>query len=251
MSETRLTSFGPVVLVAAAPAEGRAVLGAFCGDERLAERPWERHQIGPGVSLVMSGIGKVNAAGAVLRAVDPTRDTLVLSVGIAGALPAIDGAARASIGDVVCATASVYADEGLQDSRDSVGIGGFLDCAAMGFPLAGPGSAGGRFEVDEAVRAVLGPAADVLGPVATVSTCSGTDDLARRVAARTGAVAEAMEGAAIAHALTRLAMHGGGAVRFGELRVISNTTGDRPGQTWELARALARFREVLGRLARA
>ena len=238
-----LTSLGPVMLVAAAPAEARAVLGALGGDAVLADRPWERHDMGHRMSLVVCGIGKVNAAGAVLSTLAPA-DALVLSVGVAGSLPG-----GPAVGSVVAGTAAVYADEGLWDAREHVGVGGFVECAAMGFPLAGPGSAGGRFQVERDVLALFEGVAGVLGPVATVSTCSGTDDLARRVAARTGAVAEGMEGAAIAHALARRAMHGGAWVRFGELRVISNTTGDRERQVWDLKGALARLRDVLGRLA--
>ena len=75
------------------------------------------------------------------------------------------------------------------------------------------------------------------GPIATVATCSGTDAAAESVARRTGAVAEAMEGAAVVHAARRLG------VPAIELRVISNTTGDREDQEWDLAGALV----VLGR----
>jgi futalosine hydrolase len=247
---SRLTGLGPVMLVAAAPAEGRAVLAALGGDLGLAERPWTRHGVRAGVSVVISGVGKVNGAGAVLRALDE-RDALVLSVGVAGALPAAPATGGLGLGDVVVATSAVYADEGMWDSRDEVGVGGYVDCAAMGFPLAGAASAGGRFEVDGQVLEVL-EGAGAHGAVATVSTCSANDDLARRVAARTGAVAEAMEGAAVAHVLERVRMGartGVSTARFGELRVISNTTGNRERQAWDLKAALARLTEVLGRLA--
>ena len=72
-----------------------------------------------------------------------------------------------------------------------------------------------------------------IGPIATVATCSGTDAAAAEVARRTGAVAEAMEGAAVVHAARRLR------TRAIELRVISNTTGDRPAQRWDLTGALS------------
>jgi len=71
-----------------------------------------------------------------------------------------------------------------------------------------------------------------IGPIATVATCSGTDAAAAEVARRTGALAEAMEGAAVVHAARRL--H----VPAIELRSISNTTGDRARQQWDLALAL-------------
>jgi futalosine hydrolase len=51
-----------------------------------------------------------------------------------------------------------------------------------------------------------------------------------------------MEGAAVALAAVRLGL------AFGELRVISNTTGDRARQQWDLKGALARLTDVIGRL---
>ena len=74
-----------------------------------------------------------------------------------------------------------------------------------------------------------------------MATCSGTDAAARSVAERTRAVAEAMEGAAVVHAARRLR------VPAIELRAISNTTGERDGQQWDLPAAL----DALGRAASA
>jgi futalosine hydrolase len=51
-----------------------------------------------------------------------------------------------------------------------------------------------------------------------------------------------MEGAAIAHIATRLG------IPCGELRVVSNTCGDRQRQRWDLAGALAKLEAVIGRL---
>ena len=91
----------------------------------------------------------------------------------------------------------------------------------------------------------LKPLCDATGPVATVSTCSGTDSLAAAVQTRTGAVVEAMEGAAVALVARRLD------IPCGELRVVSNTTGDRPNQQWDIRGALDRLGAVIGRLAAA
>ena len=71
------------------------------------------------------------------------------------------------------------------------------------------------------------------GPIATVATCSGTGTAAEEVVARTGAIAEAMEGAAVVHAARRQR------VPAIELRVVSNTTGDRDRQRWDLTGALS------------
>ncbi len=191
---------------------------------------WTLHGIAERFDLVITGVGKANAAGAVARCADPRRHAGVLSVGLAGALP-IQGP---PIGSVVAATACVYADEGLLSPQ------GFTDCAAMGFPL-GPfegNSPPVSQEILDAVRSLC----DATGAIATVSTCSGTDAQAGIIAGRTGAIAEAMEGAAVAHAAARLEIPGA------ELRVISNTTGDRARQRWDLALGLRRLRDVIGLL---
>jgi nucleoside phosphorylase len=80
----------------------------------------------------------------------------------------------------------------------------------------------------------------VVGRIATVSTCAGTDARAATVARRTGAVAEAMEGAAVAQVASRLG------VTFAEVRVISNTTGDRANQRWDMRGALGGLSRVAG-----
>jgi futalosine hydrolase len=219
-----------LLLVIAAPAEARAVLRGLRADESLAERPWALHNAADGFDLLVSGVGKVNAAAALARSLDPARHGGILSVGVAGALPD----AGLDLLATVAATACVYADEGLITPE------GFTDCAAMGFP---PGPwAGSTVPVDPGLLKGLKPLSDHAGPIATVSTCSGTDAHARAVRERTGAVAEGMEGAAVAHVATRLG------IPCGELRVISNTCGDRGGQRWDLPGALRILERVIGRV---
>lgn len=187
------------------------------------------------VDVVVSGVGKANAAAAVARTLDPARHGLVLSVGIAGALPGRDGGAPPlTIGSVVCADRCVYADEGVQAPE------GFTGCAAMGFAL-GPFDDDGVQTLPGLCHLAAGHGA-IVGAVATVSTCSGTDALAHAVAQRTGAIAEAMEGAAAAHVAARMG------VAAGEVRAISNTTGDRARQRWDIRGALDSLRAVLGRM---
>jgi futalosine hydrolase len=230
------------LLVVAAPAEARAVLGGFGRDEGLAERFWERHELRGGVDCVVTGVGKANAAGALMRVLDVGRDRVVISCGVAGSLPE----SGCEIGAVVVSTRSVYADEGIETEE------GFLTCASMGFGFVhGGGDVDSMgVDVDEEVLGVLGELADVRGVVATVSTCSGTDALAEGVVQRTGAIAEAMEGAAVGVCVANASLvEGAGArVRFGELRVVSNTTGDRSWQKWDLASAMEGLGEVAASL---
>jgi futalosine hydrolase len=212
-----------LLLVVAAPSEARAILGA-----RPEPAPWRPTPVSSGFDLVLSGVGKANAAGATAAAIATSRYAAVLSVGIAGAYGDLP------IGAAVAGVAAVYADEGVQASD------GFTDIAALGFPPADlPGV---RFPADPELFQVLRTLADASGVIATVSTCSGTDALAAERAARTGAIAECMEGAAVLHAAHRLG------VPAAELRVISNTTGDRPRQVWNMGLALSKLADVIGRL---
>lgn len=215
-----------MLLVVAAATEARSVLAAFGQDPAWASKQWERLELSGSVDLVVSGVGKANAAGAAARSLDPARHVGVISTGVCGALPG----SELGIGDVVLADSSLYSDEGIETPD------GFMDCAAMGFPLGpfeGSGVRHGRW-ID-----AFGVAADRRGTIATVSTCSGTDTAALRVVARTDAIAEAMEGAAVAQAGVRLG------VQTAEVRVVSNTTGDRALQEWDLPKALDRLQGVI------
>ncbi len=179
--------------------------------------------------IIISGIGRTNAAAATTEAIinDGPFD-YVLSAGLAGALPG----GELEIGDIVVATSCVYVEEGLHTPD------GFRDMSGLGFSLGD--FTGNAVPVDPKMLVLL----DALyrtGPIATVASCSGTDEAAREVVRRTGAIAEAMEGAAVVHAAARLG------IPAGELRAISNTTGDRNNQRWDLSRGLS----ALGQAVRA
>ncbi|MGH7133104.1 MAG: futalosine hydrolase [Phycisphaerales bacterium] len=224
-----------VLVAVAAPAEARAVLGGLGepkADSGAAESPWRLVTVSDRFDLVVTGVGKANAAGAMARLADPARHGAVLSVGVAGALR--KGGIELPLRATVAAEAAAYADEGSATEQ------GFVDIAAMGFaPVAGGGM---TFAADPALVKLLRPGVDAVGVVATVSTCSGTDALAAEIARRTGAVAEEMEGAAVAQTALRLG------IPFAEVRVISNTTGDRSKQRWDLKGALERLSDLCARL---
>ena len=177
--------------------------------------------------VVFGGIGRTNAAASTTQAIleDGPFD-LVISAGVAGSLP--EGGVEVT--QAVLASSCVYFEEGV------ITPSGFSDMDALGFSLGNfPGNS---VPVDENAYSILRDQY-VCGPIATVATCSGTDDAAREVVRRTGAIAEAMEGAAVVHAASRL---GTGAI---ELRVISNTTGDRKKQQWHLEEALGALGKTL------
>lgn len=193
----------------------------------------------PEVEVVVGGIGRTNAAAATTEAlIELGPFHAVCSVGIAGTLPG----GGAGIGDLVLGREAVYLEEGIETPE------GFADMRGLGFPLGD--FEGNRVPADrdllEALLRAFERGTDVVaGPIATVATCSGTDRRASEVAARTGAVAEAMEGAAVLHAARR---RGVPAV---EVRAISNTTGDRPSQRWDPPAAFASLESAWPRVVAA
>ena len=228
-----------LLLAVATPLEAGAVLSAFSparpDDPTHDPKPWSLFPVADRIDLVVTGVGKSPAAAAVASILALGAHGGVLNLGIAGSLPS---ASALRLLDTILASSHHFADEGV--ARPPVpGHDSFTTLHAMGF--APPGTVQGSVPSDDAwtniLRSLL-PQAQ-FSPIATVSTCSGTDALAHAIAARTAAAAEAMEGAAIALAARNLGRH------YAELRIISNTTGDRPGQVWDLRGALARLTALL------
>lgn len=175
----------------------------------------------PGSLVVVAGIGRTNAACATTEAIISRGPfEAVISAGIAGALPG----GQLAVGDSLAASACIYVEEGLITTE------GFSDMAAIGFPLGD--FDGNVVPVDAKLLGRARARGLHIAPIATVATCSGTDAAAAEVARRTGAAAEAMEGAAVVHAARRLKTP---AI---EIRAISNTTGERSRQQWDIPRAL-------------
>lgn len=213
-----------VLLVVAAPAEAAAVASAF-DPARFASKEATPVRWGlvtlaaagtakPGVDMVVTGVGKANAAAGVARVFDPTRHSTVISLGVGGALPR----SRLGLLDVVVATRSVYADEGVQTPDR------FIDIASCGFA---PGQGIGPANEAPPAHLAMGVDTDAAmvqhisqrlsartGVVATVSTCSGRNRHATLVVERTGGIVEAMEGAAVGFTVKRIAHETGSAARL-------------------------------------
>lgn len=228
-----------------AVSDGLSAAGATPGEPfpdvgLVAFEPEPAFALAPDIrcSVRTAGVGRVNAAIMATRLLaGPDAPDLLVSAGVAGTLTA-----AVPVGAFILATESVYADEGL------LGPDGFITTDAMGFPLGPfdgnriPGDAAyadrvHTMAVHLASRSAGAPADTPAppihrGPVATVATCSGTDTGARTVATRTDAMAEAMEGAGVLHVA---AVH---RIPGLEIRGISNTTGDRPAQRWDLEAGL-------------
>ncbi|MGJ8637248.1 MAG: futalosine hydrolase [Phycisphaerales bacterium] len=225
------------LLVAAAPKEARAVLEAF--DQSIEAPLGIPVQLDDRFDLVRSGVGKSAAAASTMRALMLKDHRSVISVGIAGSLPSHDPESKPiEIGQCIAATRSVFSDEGVGASDQ------FIKMSELGFAPFANGTM--SIEHNPALSSLLESVADLSGIIATVSWCSGDDGCAQGVVNRTEAIAEAMEGAACAQSAQILDP----TIKTGELRVISNTTGDRTKQVWDLDLALSKLTHVLGRLRR-
>jgi len=260
----------PLLVVVAVGVEARGLLPQSAdapldaNDEQTPDDGWPAFDVGDGVRLVVSGIGRVNAAGATAQEVVRARTggrrfEGVVNLGVAGALPG----SGLVCGDVVVGSAARFVEEGIVTPE---GIG---DVVTLGFPLGPPRWAVGnvvrgiddttmhlhlrdRLEADLAADDGSGfdeSARIVVGPIATVACCSGTDAAAAAVRSlgsgpNAHPIAEAMEGAAVIATARRFGLPAW------EIRVISNTCGDRDRQVHAFGPAFARLaivaRAVLG-----
>ena len=177
-----------------------------------------------GVSLLVTGVGAVNAACALTRFLEREGARAVVVCGIGGAYPG----AELSLGSVVWAESECYGDLGAASPQ------GFLDMQAMGFPVIG-----GEAPVYNVLPVQFRPAGRKWVRFVTVNTCTGDDETARALATRTGGAVENMEGAAIAH-VARL--YG---IPCGEVRGISNPVGNRERGAWRVREAALAAQEEL------
>ena len=182
----------------------------------------------PELRIIVTGVGPVNAAHALTMAIAERRPDRVINIGIGGAYP-LSGLA---IGDVACASEEVYGDLGAQSPT------GFLDMRSLGFPVIG-----GDLPIFNEIPLQIFPVTRRVRFV-TVSTCTGTEDSARAIEARTGGAVENMEGAAIAHVAH---LH---RIPVGEVRGISNIVTNRDKKSWRLEdAAVAAQRAIIDWLA--
>ena len=181
----------------------------------------EGELMGREVCLCECGIGKAAAAATLAAALETRPFSCVLGIGVGGAYPGAGLAPR----DVAIASEEIFADEGVETPAGFQGYESFVVSSGAQNRLA--------LDAELIDRAKLALERVVVGPFATVSTCSGTEITARRLAKRWGAVVESMEGAAWALVAHRYE------VPFLELRAVSNLAQDRDVKTWDLPGAIA------------
>lgn len=225
-----------ILLIAAVPAEIELLRRELtpCEVRRYGNRALYLGKLaGQPVALQYSGVGKANAAACALLLLEVLHPEAVICFGSAGVYPG-NGL---RIGDLLLASEEVYGDEGAVTST------GFLDMQGLGLPLAErsgekwfnrfPADAELLSQVQRLLVRELGSQHRVaVGPMVTVSTCSGTPAVATQLAERTGGLGENMEGAAIAQICARLG------IPWLEIRGISNLVEERDPARWDLPAAV-------------
>jgi futalosine hydrolase len=177
--------------------------------------------------LLCTGVGAVNAAYTLTRFLEREPARAVIVCGIAGAYPRAFSEGDLGIGSVVCAESECYGDLGADSPA------GFLDLQALGFPLIK-----GAEPLYNVLPMQIFPAPR-RSRFVTMNTCTGDDETARQLEARTGGAVESMEGAAIAHVATLFG------IPVGEIRGISNRAGNRDRSTWRVPEAATAAQQAL------
>jgi futalosine hydrolase len=182
------------------------------------------------VWAALCGFGPVAAGVMASRALGLCDVPEVVLAGIAGTLaPGVLG-----VGSVLCPSSVRMVDLGRGRGEETVGP------AALGLPqVAGAGAREAIYDV--LTLSQRPPGGTVAGELLCVPAAAGSpQEAAERAKRHPGALAEDMEGFAVALA-ARLAGR-----RLTILRGISNVAGEVDHTSWEVERALAAVRDLLG-----
>ena len=184
----------------------------------------------PAATVVVTGLGAVNAAQALTRHIcEAGKPSLVVQTGVAGAyVPA-----AVPVGSVLLATEEMYGDVGVLTPE------GWLPADVIGIPLvearAGMPPRFNQFPCDPRLvaraAALAGPLVTRTGRFLTLAQCTGVREIGDALHRRFNALCESMEGAAAAQVC---ALHD---ILFLEVRGISNLVEDRNRESWKIREA--------------
>lgn len=193
-----------------------------------------------GIRIASTGAGKVSAALATLELLQEKRPDWIIQLGCAGAYPS----SGLSIGDAAMADLEIFADEGVEAPD------GFLTMEDLALPQATrnedrvynrvPVHGPCETVLDKIRSAIGGDPRIETGRFCTVSSGSGTDAAAARIEEAWNPLVESMEGAAAALVAWKYG------VRFSEIRGVSNLTGNRKREEWEIPAACEIAARIMG-----
>ncbi|MCW8858440.1 MAG: futalosine hydrolase [Deltaproteobacteria bacterium] len=174
------------------------------------------------VLLAHGGIGTVNMASQLTTLLHEHSPQTVFLVGCGGSYPG----SQLQIGNLALAATEIYGDLGVMTAE------GFIPLEQLKLPqdhsLAPLVQQ--QFDLDTDLLAwaqeILPEA--VCGPFVTLNCCSGNPEMSEKIAQRTGGICENMEGAAAAQVCSAFDLP------LLELRGISNPTGTRDPEQWDI-----------------
>ncbi len=179
---------------------------------------------GQDIFLSHGGIGQVNMAIQLTRILTTHTPTAVLLCGCGGSYPGSD----LQIGSLALAKEEIFGDLGVATADR------FIPLNQLDLPqkpqLAPIIQQSFSLNTDLLIWAQEVLADALCGSFVTVNRCSGTTDLSTELEQRTGGICENMEGAAAAQVCAEFD------IPLLELRGISNPTGTRNPQQWDIIR---------------
>ena len=193
---------------------------------------YHAHYHGNELYLVEGGVGKANAAAATAMAVERFAPNLIINTGCCGAYCA----STIPVGSVCLATAEHFGDEGCLAPQ------GQLSLEEISLPLAHKSTGEPVYNtipMDERLLLLIQNCAQnvrtpiLQGSFVTVSNCSGMQLVGDALHERYQAIAESMEGAAVALTALRYA------IPFIEIRGVSNLVEDRDFSRWRINDAVS------------
>jgi futalosine hydrolase len=222
--------FSPLLVVAAVALEIQDALTDWPHLPRTPLPIGELITVSPCIQVLVTGVGAVRAAAATALALQNWPCAALLHVGVGGAYPA----SGLPVGALVTAASECDPQAGILTPD------GYRDLGGLGFPLttAFPNRIVFDSPWADWVAQQVAPAPRL--PFATVQCCSGTNAAAELMAFRAEAAVENMEGLAVAWTAGRFG------VPYAALRAISNLTGDRDRQQWNLPVAQAVLAQAVG-----
>ncbi|MDZ4835257.1 MAG: hypothetical protein SGJ27_15885 [Candidatus Melainabacteria bacterium] len=222
-----------LLLAVASPVEFKAVLqGAGVVDDEVPPL-WETREL-DSISILHTGVGKANAAGAVARELTRQAYGGVLSIGLAGSFDQ----------KVSLCTSFLGINHYMLDEGAIVNPKGAVVKSETGWmSIEDAGWATVSVKPDHGVLMnFFRTLVDNVGDVGTVSTISGTNDLSAEYQKRFKVRIETMESGAIAQTCSILK------VPFADIRVISNFCGERTKDNHDFPGALKKMAEISAKI---
>jgi futalosine hydrolase len=226
------TDMEPILIITAVPQEMALLEHALVNAVRQTTTAFEYTEGTIGalhVTLCAGGVGKINAAAATATLIERQRPRLVINTGCAGAYPG----SGLSVGNLAVASNEILGDEGVQTAEGWQDLR-FMEMASF---VRGKRTYHNELPLSKHAAEKAMQLADyygvflMRGRFVTVSTCSGTRQRGETLARHFNAIAESMEGAAVAQICVR------SGVDCLEIRGISNLVTDRDMSAWDIPRA--------------